>query len=101
MSPTCVSFLLRYIRHQRHQLPHTTQTEHLNSNHLAERTKQEAGLPACDAAKTRLRQKNTALLSTLSFEHQTVVHAVGSSRGQGTVKNITVVEKQVTSTGSD
>jgi hypothetical protein len=76
------------------QLPHTMQTEHRNSNHLAERTKLAAGLPACDAAETQLRQKDTALLSTLSFEHQTAVRAVGSSRGQGTVRDITVAENK-------
>lgn len=75
-------------------LTRTMQTEHRHGNHLAERTKQAAGLPACDAAKTQLKQKNTALLSTLPFENQTAVHAVGSSRGQGTVRNITVVENK-------
>jgi hypothetical protein len=89
LSPTCASFLLRYTGTN-----HTSTPSHLNSNHLAEQTNQAAGLPACVAAETRLRQKNTALLSTLSFEHQTAVHAVGSSRGQGTVRNITVVKNK-------
>jgi len=96
-SPIRASLLLRYIRvkHKPHLTSLTLCRPNTNTaNHLAERTKQAAGLPACDAAKTQLWQKNTALLSTLSFENQTAVHAVGSSRGQGTVRNITVVENK-------
>jgi hypothetical protein len=97
MWPTCASFLLSY-----------TGTNHISTpSHYADRTPEQQPFswkdrpsgritctPACGAAETRLRQKNTALLSTLSFEHQTAVHAVGSSRGQGTVRNITVVKNK-------